>query len=134
MEEKSINFTLYKTSLILIKYGPLLIAVINFIAVILGCFGIVTSLFTVGFQLSIIATLLWILLSFTFKCCIWHRLPLYYCWTNNIISWIDFRWTIPVSNMQMILIHCLIVLIFIILGMYFKNRYNVRKRSEERTT
>ena len=134
MEEKSLNFTLYKLSLILIKYGPFIVAIANFIAAILGCLGIVTSLLTAGFQLSIISIVLWTLLSLTFKCCIWHRLPLYYCWTNNIISWIDFRWTIPVGNIEMILIYCIILLIFILLGMYFKNRANVRKRSKNSTT
>ena len=58
MEEKSLNFTLYKLSLILIKYGPFIVAIANFIAAILGCLGIVTSLLTAGFQLSIISIVL----------------------------------------------------------------------------
>ena len=129
MEDKSISFTLYKLSLIAIKYGPFIVGLANFISTILGCVGICTAFFAGLFQLSFISTLIWLLLSFTFKCCIWHRLPIYYCWMNNLISWIDFQWTIPVDNLQMILIYSGIALMFIIMGMYFKNRYNDKRRN-----
>ena len=133
-EDKSISLTLYKIFLIFIKYGPFIIGIASFISVILGCVGITFGIFSSIFQLSVLSTITWIIASFTFKCCTWHRLPLYYCWVNNVISWIDFNWTIPINNLQMILIYSIIALLFVLLGMYFKNQYNVRKRSKGSST
>jgi len=128
MAEKLISFTLYKTFLVGLKYIPFVIGSMSFVCVICGCLGIQLGLFTLISGIGIIPTLFWVLSSFTFKCCIWHRLPLYYCWCNHIISWIDFRWSIPINNLQMILVYSLLAIVFILMGMYFKNRYNVKQR------
>lgn len=134
MAENSINFTQYKIYLICLKYIPFLVAVLSLIASILGCLGISIGLFPVAAYMGLLPTIFWILSSFTFKCCIWHRLPIYYCWVNNVVSWIDFRWTIPFNNLQMILVYSIVALVFIILGMYFKNKYNVKQRLSKTST
>ena len=128
MAEKSISFTLYKIFLIGLKYLPFLFGVLSLTFAVLGCFGVVSGFFTAAAHMGFIPALFWILASFVFKCCIWHRLPIYYCWINNIISWIDFRYTIPVNNLIMLLIYSGVALVFILMGMYFKNRYNVKQR------
>lgn len=128
MEDKSISFKLYKLFIIGLKYIPFLIGVMYFIAVILGCFGIQTGVFAATVYMGFIPSMFWILVSFVFRCCIWHRLPIYYCWINNIISWIDFKWRIPFNNLEMILVYSAIAIVFILLGMYFKNKKNVERR------
>lgn len=128
MEDNFISRHLYKSLMICIKYMPFLIAVLSLTSVICGCIGISTFIFAFLSHISLFDTVLWLLVSFTFRCCIWHRLPIYYCWTNNIISWIDFRWPIPINNLWMILLYSLIAIIFILLGMYFKNKANVKRK------
>lgn len=128
MAEKSISFTLYKVFLIGLKYLPFLFGLMSLVFTVLGCFGITVGFFSSIVHLGVIPAMFWILASFAFKCCIWHRLPIYYCWINNIISWIDFRYAIPVNNLIMLLIYSGVALVFILMGMYFKNRYNVKQR------
>lgn len=131
MEDKTISLTQYKLFLIGLKYCPFIIGIFSLIMVVLGCFGISFTLFPVLFNLSIFPTIIWILASIAFKCCIWHRLPLYYCWVNNVISWVDFKWTIPLNNLQMILVYLFITLMFILMGMYFKNKRNHERRTSK---
>jgi hypothetical protein len=133
MADNSISLNLYKIFMIILKYGPFILGLLSLIAVICGCIGFAPGFYALFGYTGLLPSLFWIIASFTFKCCIWHRLPIYYCWVNNIISWIDFRWPIPVDNLQMIMIYLIMALVFILLGMYFKNRYNVRKWSKERT-
>lgn len=129
MEEKSISLVGYRWFLIFLKYGSFLIGIVSFITVMLGCFGITTPILSILFQISLVPTIMWLFASFTFRCCIWHRLPLYYTWVNNVISWIDYTWTIPINNLQMIFVYSTITIVFILIGMYFKNKYNVKTRT-----
>ena len=125
------NKTLYKLFLIEIKYIPFIIAVLYFIGISFGCFGIELKYVALFAQLSIVTSIILLTASFTFKCCIWHRLPIYYCWIIDLISYIDYEVIIPIDNRAYLIYVILISVIFIILGMYFKNRHNKLKMSNE---
>ena len=66
--------------------------------------------------------------SLTFKFCIWHRLPIYYALLLHIISTIDYYTNIAISNWFMLFVYLVITIVFILIGMYFKNRYNKKKK------
>lgn len=127
-----LNKVHYKIALILLKYFPAVLAIIYFIIVTLGCFGIPTVVLQKLFFISPIVAGILAYLSYVFKNCIWHRLPIYYCLIVHGISAIDYYVSIPITNSLMLFIYLILTVLFILLGMYFKNRYNVRKRSKER--
>lgn len=118
----------YKTALLLIKYIPWVIAFLTLIALILSCFGIQCILISFLTHLSVLPALCLISFSVLFKFCIWDRLPIYYTLTQNVINAIDFYFSIPVSNLQMIFVYLFISGIFILIGAYLKNKYNEQTR------
>ncbi len=119
----------YRVALICIKYAPWLIALLYFIACILSCFGITSLLLTSFCSISIIPIICLIACSVLFKFCIWHRLPIYYAFSLNLINAIDFYITIPVQNIIMLWIYVMFTGIFILIGVYLKNRHNEKVRS-----
>lgn len=133
MEEKY-NRNLYKVFLILLKYMPFLIAVIYFICTILGAIGINQVILPNLFFLSPVTAALWICASFVFKCCIWHRLPIYYCLMMQGIDIIDYYTDIGLSSNCWLFVYLIITIISILLGMYLKNMFNVRKWSKVRAS
>lgn len=66
-------------------------------------------------------------MSKVLKFCVWHRLPIYYCFCVDVLSTIDYKYGIPLSDINLLMIYMIITTIFILFGMYLKERYN-RKR------
>lgn len=122
------NKTLYKILLLAVKYLPLLIAIIYFISIIVGCFGVQLIVIPNLFFMSPITAGFMILVSFVFRCCIWHRLPIYYGLTEQGIAFVDYYSPLVITSSYYIFIHLTIAIVFIILGMYFKNKYNVKRK------
>lgn len=118
-----------KLLLIVVKYGTWLIGVMYFIQIILGCFGIQSVLIMNLCFTPIIPLLTLLAFSIFLGFCIWHRLPLYYALTANVINLIDYYIGIPIINKWMLIIYLLLVGVFIIVGCFIKNKNNVRKRN-----
>jgi len=119
----------HRLLLIVIKYIPFVIGMFYFLSTILSCFGVITVIIPVISQLSIFSGLFILLASYVFDFCIWHRLPIYYCWTVDILSFIDITYGIPMQNHAMLMIYLLITIVFILLGMYLKNHVNKQMKS-----
>lgn len=126
--------THYKIALLLLKYTPFIIGLVYFICAVLSCFAIPVPLLQNIFFFSPVTAGVFAYLSYVFKNCIWHRLPIYYCLMVHSISTIDYYYNIPIMNSWMLFVYLVVTILFILLGMYFKNRYNVRKRNKERST
>lgn len=120
---------LHKLFLIIVKYLPFIIGIIYFLIAILNCFGIECIVLTNLIFISPISALFILAASFTFKFCIWHRLPIYYCMMLETIGFIDYYAPLLISNNLMLLIHLSITILTILIGMYLKNRYNKKSRS-----
>lgn len=125
--EAQLNKSLYKIFLILLKYLPFLIGLVYLICAIIGLFGVTPTILPTIFYLSPVTIIVWIIASIIFKCCIWHRLPLYYCIVVQSISTFDYYSSVVVTNCLLLLIYLIVTIIFILLGMYLKNMSNVRK-------
>lgn len=125
MEE--ISKTEYKFCKIIVKYVPYIIGIWSFIASILSCFGLEFSLGVMIFQPSLLPFICLFACSKLLKFCIWHRLPLYYSILIDVINAIDYYIVIPIASKWMLLIYLLITGMFILLGMYLKERYNRKK-------
>lgn len=121
------NKVLYRLILVLVKYLPFIIGVATFISAIYGCYGIQLMWIPNLFFMSPTTALFMVLVSFLFKCCIWHRLPIYYSLLIQIFNIIDYYCKLPITNNIMLFIYLAITILFILIGMYLKNRYNKLK-------
>jgi hypothetical protein len=85
----------YKAFLVILKYIPFLLAGLYLINVILDmlCFG--TMWITISAGIGFIPACFIIYVSYLFRYCSYHRMPLYYIMLNNLINWfiyaIDFN-------------------------------------------
>ena len=132
---ESVSRFWHKILLILLKYIPYFIALLYFISAILGCFGITLYILPGIIYISPLSGLLILVMSKVFQFCIWHRLPIYYCFCIDILSTIDYKYGILLSNISLIIIYSLISLIFILIGMCLKEKYNAKIRfSKNRTS
>ena len=131
---ESYNKALYKLLLLAVKYLPAIIAIIYFICIIIGYFGIQLIIIPNLFFMSPIMALFILLVSFVFKCCVWHRLPIYYSLIEHGLVTIEYYVPGIFLSTTWMFVHLLVVIIFIILGMYFKNKYNVERKRIKTST
>ena len=114
----------HKILLILVKYIPFIIAIGYLICTIFGCFGIKLFILPSLIYISPITGILILVMSKVLKFCIWHRLPIYYCFCIDILSTFDYKYNIPLSNINLIIIYLVISILFILIGMCLKEKYN----------
>ena len=79
-----------------------------------------------------ISILTWIFLyisSFVFKSCIYHRLPLYYILTIDIINYYDYLIGLPISDKRLFILDIIIIGIFLLFIVYFKFKQHEQKTS-----
>lgn len=124
----------HKTFLLFVKYVPFIIATVYLIINIASCFGITLIILPNLFYMSPITALFIIAASFAFKFCIWHRLPIYYALLLQGIATIDYYSNVLITSNIMLFVYLIITLIFILLGMYLKNKYNKKKYEQNRNT
>lgn len=124
-----ISKTLTRLIKIIVKYIPFVIGSMYFVQSILFCFGIVIPWLTVIYRFSILSFICMFAMSILLKFCFWHRLPLYYGVIIDIINTIDYYLVIPISNKLMLVGYLTIAGIFILIGMYLKERHNVKNRN-----
>lgn len=115
---------LVRLTRIIVKYIPFVIGIGYLLMAIFSCFGISCIWLPVLFRFSISSFVCLFAISILLKFCIWHRLPLYYSILIDVINAIDYYIVIPISSKWMILIYLLITGIFILCGVYLKDRYN----------
>ena len=114
---------------IIIKYIPFVIAVGYLLMAVFSCFGISCIWLSVLFRFSMSSFVCLFAISILLKFCIWHRLPLYYAIIVDAINTIDYYFVIPINSKLLLVIYLLISIIFILIGMYLKEKHNVKNRT-----
>jgi hypothetical protein len=116
------NKTLYKLFLIFAKYSSYVYAIIQLLGLICFKFNIIINLFAFIGGCSVITLCLLFLISFVFKFCLTHRLPLYYTLCVFIITILDKIFLFG----SILRIYFIILGIFILLyiAIWFKNKDN----------
>ena len=71
-----------------------------------------------GFSICFIITLY--LQSYIFQFCSWHRVPIHYVLLSNIIALIDDIVKIPLSDLNMMRMHFVLLVMFTMLFIYLK--------------
>lgn len=116
----SLNKYLYKIELYVLKTIPMLLALCSFLNTTLFYFGIDLFILSYLGGVSFLTLSFLYLSSYVFNFCIYHRMYLHYVTIVNIISYIDMKYGIPVSDFELYVIYLSIALIFMVLITTFK--------------
>lgn len=129
-EENSLrNKNLYKIELYLLKVMPMLIAAIYLINTVLSYYDIILPVLSYIRGLSLIPIVFMYISSYVFKFCSYHRMFLHYIVINDLINLVDYYYTLPISDWQLLVLHMSIagISLFIILYLYVKSHRKATK-------
>jgi hypothetical protein len=122
VEENLNNKYLYKLFILILKFIPSIIAMIHLLSTILSYFSIDLVILSYIGSISLLPLLFMYLASYVFKFCSYHRMFLHYSVIINSLNIYDYYIGIPISNMEIIMVHIIISIIFsfIITYLYLK--------------
>lgn len=123
---------LYKMELYLLKVMPMLLAVIYLVNTVLSYYDIIIPVLSYIGGLSFIPLVFMYVSSYVFRFCSYHRMFLHYIVVNDSINLIDYYYTLPISDWELLILHMSVasIILFIILYMYVKGHSkNVKEHS-----
>ena len=129
-QEESLNKTLYKIELYLIKVIPMLLAGITLLNTILSYIGLDTPILSYIGGVSFLTLGFLYLTSYVFKFCSWHRMFLHYTLVINVLNTYDYYIGIPVSDYSLFRIHVVITGVCLLLTAYLKFKHNGRIKED----
>lgn len=112
----------YKLMIGALKIIPMLLAVCVLLNILFDFFGIDSGIISAFGGISVFPLIFLYLASYVFEFCIYHRMFLHYIVVNNLLTWFDYYIGIPVSNVNLFMIHIFVVGIFLFLVLYFYRR------------
>ena len=112
----------YRVVTIIVKYFPILIALLYLLESILSCFGVECLLLVMLGNMTLLPIILILSMSFLLQFCTWHRLPIYYVMVVNTINIIDYYFKIPLNSAIMLAIYLSLALFATIIGIYLHNK------------
>lgn len=127
MEEKQIRNLKHKSFLIITKFIPHFIAIFYVIYTFLGFLGIDAIVLGYFVNVSLLTWIYIYLNSLIFRYCYVHRLPLYYIITNDAITIIDNYYNIPISDLNLIVIHLLLIGLLIMGYSFYYIKFKLNK-------
>lgn len=126
--EKLPERSLYKLLLWLLKVIPMLLALSTILGTMFDFFGLDASLFSFIGGISFLPLLFLYLSSYVFRFCIYHRMFLHYIVANNVLTYADYLFEVPISTIALFSIHLVMIGIFLFLVLYFYRREKCCKR------
>lgn len=123
-EEKSVRSKVtHKVLILVVKYIPMLISIFYMLNTVLCWVEIDTPVISNIAGVSLLTWLFLYLSSIVFQFCIYHRMFLYYILVTDLINIYDFYLGIPISTVQLLSVHSVIisVLLFLLLYIHIKN-------------
>lgn len=124
MNSNFINKNLYKLFLILVKYTPMFLAIMQTLNTFVQYLGVDNFLFPLISGTSFPFIIILFVISYVFKFCYLYRIPLLYITINWLIVTIDTFIGIPIDTINMFRLYAIIFGIFIITFVcyMYKNR------------
>ena len=113
---------LYKAVLVLLKIIPMLLALFDIVNTILGFLDIECHWISYFGGVSFLTLAFLYLASYVFGFCRCHRMFLHYVLITNTISIIDFEFGIPISNLNLLAVHSVVLCSFLFLVLYFHRK------------
>ena len=121
-ENSRISNYKYKLFLGFLKILPMVMAGMFLLNTVLSYFYIDWTILSYLASIGIIPWLFIMIASYLFHFCEYHRMFLWYIFVNNVLCWIDYEYTIPVSNKGLFLLHMIVAGVFLFLILYFHQR------------
>lgn len=121
--EESLNKSIYRIGLYLLKILPMLMAFLYLLNTVLSYFKIDYDAISYLAGVGIIPLIFLYVASYMFRFCSYHRMFLHYIVVNDIVCWVDYNYTLPVSDRGYLLLHFIIAGIFLFLVLYLKKRH-----------
>ena len=122
------NYEKSKLFIGFLKILPMVLAGLFLLNTVLSYFYIDWTLLSYLASVGLIPWLFIMAASYKLHFCEHHRMFLWYILANNILCWIDYEYTIPVSNKGLFLIHIIVAGLFLFLVLYFHQK--CRKKPE----
>lgn len=124
-ERKVITKRLYKVELIILKFIPMLLALLYFLNTVLPYFNVDVRVFNYLGGLSLIPLIFLYVSSYVFRFCFYHRIFLHYIVINYCITVYDEYIGIPLDNFKYTALNCIIAFIIIfIAACSYANRHS----------
>lgn len=117
MEKSASN---YRPTVVFTKYFTVIMALFDIVHTVFSYFNIDAFIITIFSGMSIGTLILSYLISYTFKYCEYHRIPLHYIVISNTISIIDYYIGIPISDKMLF---CLYLILFGIFTIWYVKNY-----------
>ena len=130
MVENIVGKGLYKLELICIKVIPYLIALCYVANTISSYIYKELPIFSLIGGMSILPLIFLYISSFVFRFCIYHRLPIYYVFITDILTYYDIYIGVPLSTRNYFALNLLILGVFILLLVYFKFKQHESRTSK----
>lgn len=124
---------LHKCLLITIKILPMLISLFYLLNTILTYYNIDLIFISFLASVSILPLMFMYLCSIVFKYCFYHRMFLHYILICNIITYLDYRFILPLNDFEMLMLYIIItgISLFLILYNYVKiNKRTITKNNK----
>ena len=120
--EESLNKSLYKIELYLVKVIPMILSGIALLNTILSYLYIDVPLLSYLGGVSVLTIIFLYVSSYVFRFCLYHRMFIHYITVNLVLNIIDIYIGIPLSNRYLFLVYMTItgVMLFIVLYLKFK--------------
>lgn len=119
---------IYKILLIVLKVIPMLLALSAMLNMFFDFLGLNSYIFSYIGGISVLPILFIYLASFAFRFCRYHRMFLHYTLVNNILTYIDYSFGIPISDYSLFMIHLFFIGLFLFLVLYFHRREKCCRR------
>lgn len=120
---------MYKMMLGLLKVIPMLLALSTILGTLFDFFGLDASAFSFVGGISFLPLMFLYLSSYVFRFCIYHRMFLHYIVANNILTYADYLFGIPISTISLFSVHLVLIGIFLFLVLYFYRREKCCRQS-----
>ena len=129
--EKLRSKSLYKIFLIILKYTPFLLALIDITFTVLSYFSINCYFLSCIGGVSLIFIGLLYILSYLFQFCYLYRLPLHYITATNVLALVDNSVGLPFAEVDVYRLYLIILGIFMFTFIYksIKNNDKHHKKS-----
>ena len=105
-----------------LKILPMLMAALDLANTVLSYFYMESRTFSYLSSLGIIPWAFIMTASYRLRFCEYHRMFLWYILVNNLICWVDERYTLPIDNWDYFLLHIIIAGLFLFLVLYFHQK------------
>lgn len=118
--EESLNKSLYKIELYLIKVIPMVLSGIALLNTVLSYLYIDVPLLSYLGGVSVLTIAFLYISSYVFRFCAYHRMFIHYITVNWVLNIIDYYIGIPLDNKELFMMYIIITGIFLFIVLYLK--------------